>query len=364
MDFIDQLQALSSKIDKQKENIQTEEATKTAFVLPFINALGYNVFNPMEVIPEYTADVGIKKGEKVDYAIMKDEKPIMLFECKWCGTNLNDTIVSQLYRYFSVAEARIAILTNGIIYRFYSDLEEENKMDEKPFLEFNMLDIDEILVSELKKLSKSSFNLENMITTAIDLKYTKEIKHILAEQLKEPSEDFVKFFAYQVYSGKLTQSVRQQFIDITKRALNQFINEQINNRLKSALVSGSDISTDEISQETVETDTEKNIDDKKRGIVTTEEELEGFFIVKAILREVFDVNRIFQRDNKSYFAILVDDNKFKQICRLYFNSANKYIGFLCEDKKWEKFLLENGLDDIYKYADRLKAIVLQYDNKE
>jgi predicted type IV restriction endonuclease len=129
MDFIEKIQLLAQKIAKEKDHIQTEEATKNAFVLPFINSLGYDIFSPLEVIPEYTADVGIKKGEKVDYAVLKDGRPIMLFECKTCGCDLNNVHMSQLYRYFSVTDARIGVLTNGIVYRFFSDLEKPNQMD-------------------------------------------------------------------------------------------------------------------------------------------------------------------------------------------------------------------------------------------
>jgi hypothetical protein len=125
--------------------IQTEEATKNAFILPFIGILGYDVFDPSEVVPEFTADVGTKKGEKVDYAIIRDKKVIMLFECKACDANLDESHASQLYRYFSVTESRIGVLTNGILYRFYTDLEEPNKMDSKPFMELNIIEIQEPL---------------------------------------------------------------------------------------------------------------------------------------------------------------------------------------------------------------------------
>ncbi|HEU5376404.1 MAG TPA: type I restriction endonuclease, partial [Ktedonobacteraceae bacterium] len=218
MDFIEVLQNLSSKILKQKNLIQTEEATKNAFIMPFISALGYDVFDPSEVIPEFIADVGIKKGEKVDYAIKQDGKIIMLFECKGCNGVLDDGHASQLYRYFSVTEARIAVLTDGINYKFYTDIEQPNKMDSRPFMEFNMLDIQEPLVVELKRLTKQAFNLEAILTVASELKYTREIKHILNDQLNAPSEEFVRFLASQVYSGKLTATVREQFAGITKSA--------------------------------------------------------------------------------------------------------------------------------------------------
>ncbi len=138
MDLIDRLRDLASRLEKIVAQLQTEEATKNALVMPFINALGYNVFDPLEVVPEFTADVGTKKGEKVDYAIMQDGKPIILMEVKAANCNLDNAHCSQLYRYFSVTDARFSVLTNGIHYRFFSDLESPNKMDARPFLEVDM----------------------------------------------------------------------------------------------------------------------------------------------------------------------------------------------------------------------------------
>ena len=225
MDFIEEIKNLSAGIEKQKDLIQTEEATKTACVIPFIELLEYKVSNLTEVVPEYIADFGTKQGEKVDYAIFKDDEIIMLIECKQFGTDLADVHASQLYRYFSVLHARIAILTDGDLYQFYTDLEEPNKMDYKPFLEFNMLDVQQQWVNELKRFTKSAFNLDAILTAASDLKYTKEIKRIMTEQLEAPSEDFVRFFLSSVYSGVETPSVVQQFTDIVRRVLNEFLRE-------------------------------------------------------------------------------------------------------------------------------------------
>jgi hypothetical protein len=237
MDFIDQLRALSARGSKQIPMIATEEATKNALVMPFINALGYNVFDPAEVTPELNADVGVKKGEKVDYAVLKDGAVVMLFECKSVSTNLDKITPTQLFRYFTVTKARIGILTNGLIYRFFSDLEEPNKMDTRPFLEFDLLDIEEPVVAELKKLSKGSFDQEAVLEAASELKYTREIKRVLAEQLSAASEEFVRFFIPHVYSGRMTQSVKDQFTPIVQRAFRHFISDQVNDRLKSALES-------------------------------------------------------------------------------------------------------------------------------
>ena len=352
MDFIDQLKALAVRMEKQANQITTEEATKNALVMPFIQALGYDVFDPSEVVPEFTADVGSKKGEKADYAVFIDGKPSLLFECKCCATDLNENHAGQLRRYFHVTAARIGVLTNGIRYRFYSDLEKTNIMDEKPFMEINLLDIDEQLVPELKKLTKSSFELDKMLTTASELKYIRAIKHILSDELDEPSTDFIRFLVGQVYSGLKTQQVLEQFTPIVKNAFKQFINGQISDRLKSALNDNNEI--EEESEKAKKQTTGKN------GIVTTQEELDGFYIVRAILHEVMDVTRIDHRDTKSYFGILLDDNNRKPVCRLHFNTAQKYIGIFDEHKKEVKTPIDS-LSDIYKFSEQLKETVKKYE---
>ena len=356
MDFIEEIRNLSARIIKQKDVIQTEEATKTACVMPFINLLGYDVFNPTEVVPEFTADIGTKQGEKVDYAIFKDDEVIMLIECKKYGEDLSDVHTSQLYRYFSVAHARIAVLTDGVLYRFYTDLEESNIMDTKPFLEFDMLDIQPPLVNELKQFTKPVFDLDKTLTAASDLKYTKEIKQTMMEQLETPAEDFVRFFLSSVYSGRHTQAVVQQFTDIVKRALNQFLNDQINQRLQSAITKG------EVAEQSVEVEEsdEPISEEVESRIVTTEEELEGFYTVKSIVREVVAPDRIGHRDTISYMSVVLDGSSRKPICRLHFNSTKKYLGLFDEERNHERIEIE-GIDDIYKYVEQLKATVQCYD---
>lgn len=368
MDFIDRIRELAARIPKQVDHIQTEEATKNAFIMPFIAALGYDVFNPMEVTPELNADIGIKKGEKVDYAILKDGKPIMLFECKHHAADLSKEHASQLYRYFSVTEARFSVLTNGIHYWFYTDLEAANKMDAKPFFEFNMLNAREQDVEELKKFTKSAFDLSGILTTASELKYTREIKRLMAEQLQDPSEDFVKFFAAQVYPGRMTQSVREQFAETTRRALRQFINDQINDRLKTALGTESRITIQEEQVATItappvqpmsasEPDTKVQLEP---GTVTTIEEMEAYYVVRAILRELVDVKRIVIRDKQTYCGILFDDNNRRPICRLWFNGAQKSVSLFDNAERKEEKIGIAGIDDLYKYADRLRTTIQLY----
>ncbi len=360
MDFADRIRSLASRIPQQLNHITTEEATKNALVMPFINALGYNVFDPTEVVPEFTADVGIKKGEKVDYAIMREGRPTILFECKTFGTNLATVHASQLYRYFSVTDAPVAVLTNGTVYNFYMDLDSPNRLDAKPFLIFDMLNIDENLIPALKKLTRESFNAAELTNDAVELKYTGEIKRILEEEIRSPSADFVRYLGGKVFVGRMTQNVREVFIEIVRRALNQFIAAKVNERLQSAL----DGSVESITAKTSPTKEEfanEDQDSKDKRVETTNEELEGFFIVKALLRDKIDPARLIYRDAQSYFGILLDDNNRKPICRLHFNSEKiKYVTFFNEKREPERVDI-NSLNDLYKYSDKLTVALKSYE---
>lgn len=359
MDFIDQIKLLGERVLKLSDEIQTEEATKNAFIMPFLQYLGYDIFNPQEVIPEFTADVGIKKGEKVDYAIMMDNHPIILIECKWCKEKL-DNHNSQLFRYFTATKARFGILTNGIIYKFFTDLDQPNKMDEKPFLEFNMLDIRENLVLELKKFCKSSFDLDEIVSNASELKYSKEIKNIMLAELNNPSESFVKHFVSKIYNGRATQNVMDKFSGITKKALNQLIHDLINERLKSAILPDNDTNSQDLQEDKI---IQNNDDEKKQNeIVTTVEELEGFGIVKSILRNVVEAERIIYKDTVNYFGIGLDHYR-KPICRLYFNSKQKYLCLIDENKKENKIAIEN-LNEIYNYSEKLINVITKIDKSK
>jgi hypothetical protein len=354
MDFIDVIKALGEKVGRLKDSIQTEEATKNAFVMPFIAALGYDVFNPFEVIPEFVADLGIKKGEKVDYCIQKDNQPIIIVECKHWKEGL-DVHNSQLHRYFHVTTTRFGILTNGIIYRFYTDLVEPNKMDDKPFWEINISDMSEANVFELKKFHKTGFDVDQILSTASELKYTREIKTLLAAELRDPSIEFVRHFAKQVAPGKLTEKVMEQFSVLVRKSAHQVLNETINDRLKSALAK------EEVAQ--VQVDEAPVSDIPKGGTEFTELEREAFLIVKTILRPQVEASRITHRDTTSYLNVLLDDNKNKIVCRLWLNGSKQYISFFGEDKKDVKTEI-NSLDDLYKFSDQLLATAGQIDARK
>lgn len=346
MDFKDLIKQLGERVNKLKGQIQTEEATKNAFIMPFLQTLGYDVFNPLEVVPEYITDIGTKKGEKIDYAIFKDGNPTILVECKHWGQNLN-LHDGQLLRYFHVSKAKFGLLTNGITYRFYSDLVEENKMDEKPFLEFNISEIKDNQIEELKKFHKTVFDAESITNTASELKFTNELKHLLQQELENPSVDFVKYFAKQVYPSVITAKVLDQFTKLTKKSIQIHFSDLITERLKTALTQEDEKVKE---QEVTVADTDEN------KIITTEEELEGFMIVKTILRQKISAARVTYRDAQSYFAILLDNNNRKTICRLYLNSSKKYFVTLDEQKKEVKVEITT-LDDIFNQSETLLNII-------
>ncbi len=353
MDFKDLVRQIGDRVVKLKENILTEEATKNAFIMPFIQALGYDVFNPLEVVPEYITDIGTKKGEKIDYAIFRDGQPVILVECKHWAQNL-DLHDGQLLRYFHVSKAKFGILTNGIKYKFYSDLVEANKMDEKPFFEFDIAEINDVQIEELKKFHKEYFKIDEILNTASELKYIKEIKGIIHREFKMPSDLFVKFFVNQVYPGRATEKVMQQFQEYVRKSCSQSMNEWITDRLKTALSKDNEVELP-IAQSTQDNSPAQ----EEKKIETTVEEMEAYFIVKSILRSKVDASRIAYRDAQSYFSVMLDDNNRKPICRFYFNGSKKMIGIFDVSKNETKMELKS-LDEIFNHAVALEIMVESY----
>lgn len=362
MDFSDAIAALSQRIGKQRDGIDTEEATKTAFVLPFISALGYDVFDPTVVIPEFTADVGVKKGEKVDYVIRIGGKVSILIECKPCKSTLCQQHTSQLYRYFSVTEARFSILTNGVVYWFFSDLDQNNIMDAKPFFEFDILNYRPAQLEELKKFSIDSFDVPMILATASDLKYGGLLTREIAKEIDSPSDELTKILISRVYDGNITANILNKFRPLVQRAARDAVRELLNQRLNSAIddTSRTALSTPQAIPAPQESESQGGETGTISEIVTTQDEIDGYYIIRAIVREVVAVSRVVMRDSKSYCAILLDDNNRKPICRLHLNRSVWYLSLFDEEKNEERVKL-SSLDDIFSYGDRLKKTVLFYE---
>lgn len=345
MELESKLSELAKMVREHREVLLTEEAAKNALVMPFLQALGYNVFNPSEVVPEFTADVGTKKGEKVDYAICDQGKVSILVECKPASSELNINHASQLFRYFSVTEARIAVLTNGVIYKFFSDIDSPNRMDEKPFF---TLDMESVKKSDLKTLSnfaKGAFNIDTIVAEAGHLKMQSLVAKELEHEFAAPSDEFVRLIANRVHEGRVTSGVRDSFASLITLSINSLIRDKVNERLTSALHASNPSETEgETGQATIEND----------GVITTQDEIDGFNIVRAIGSRTVEPNRIVMRDAKSYCAILLDDNNRKTIARLHFNSPTaRYVGTF--SGKDEARHAVDGPVDLYKFEKLIAA---------
>lgn len=348
------LEELSKRIETYKERVNNEEMTKTAFIMPFFEILGYDTRNPFEFVPEFTADIADLKGEKVDYGIFINDKLEFIIECKnWKENLLNHD--KQLNRYFNVVDSHIGILTNGIIYKFFTDLEEPNKMDKKPFYEFNILDIKERDIIQLKKFAKGNFDREKILDTAEELKYLSLIKATLKSEFEDPSDDFVSCLLNGNFDGVKTSKVKEKFRPIVKKAITEHFNDMFKDKLETAF---------QFKVESQEA-TQEEIKDDEKTPVTTEEELAGYSIVKSIALEVLEnLDRITYKDTLSYFGVLFEDNIRKWICRLYFNSQNKYISFPIIENgertlKEEKILLKN-IFEISKHKNRIIEVLKLY----
>jgi hypothetical protein len=265
----------------------------------------------------------------------------MLIECKGLSTPLNEKHLAQLFRYFTVTDARFAILTNGREYWFYTDLEAPNKLDRSPFFKFDVLDYSRAGLQELQKFEKASFSVDGILAQAERLKFVMSIRQWLSEQLDAPSDGFVRLATAEVFDGRRTADVRETIRKGIPTAFRELIRDRVRDRLSSALDDSA------VADDVAEPSTAPTIE-------TTEEEIEGYLIVKSILRGQVASERIFIRDAKSYCAVLLDDNNRKPLARLHFNRRQKYIGLFDGDS--EDRIAIASLDDMLDYTDRIKAM--------
>lgn len=348
MSYLATLQESIEKIKNAANKVNTEEATKNSLILPFFTALGYNVFDPDEFVPEYTADAPGKNGEKVDYAIMQDGKPIILIECKHVIEKL-DNHHGQLFKYFNATpSARFGILTNGINYRFYTDLDNDNIMDGKPFLDIDLEKSTENQLSELIKFAKKQLDLEAISSSAFELKYTGLIQQYLLKQSSAPEDDFVATIMQKVYDHKKTQKAISIFAPLIKKSFQRLINEQVNARLQNAMDKSEESPTVETDPK-LETDTpiENN---SKPQIITTQDEINSFYMLKAILHDYLEGHELTYKDTLSYFSICLDNKVTKWVARLDYNANHLFVALptMTSQKEWFKL---NSIDELFAYKE-------------
>ena len=246
-----------------------------------------------------------------------------------------------MFRYFSVSKARIAILTDGLVYRIYSDLAAPNKLDDAPFLTISLAALKREAVSQLEKIAKHSFDLDTVLQSAEELRYQNQLIARFAAEIERPSEAFVKVLANPVYDGRFTAATMERFRGLVRTSIRAYISDAVDRRLRSALEKNAE------AVEQARADTQAPAEEPE--IVTTAEELQGLYIVRAILGDMIPS----PRDVRSYFGILLDDNNRKPICRLWFNGSKKYLGVF-DAGKTETRIEVNGPDDLFAHAAKIR----------
>ncbi|MCA3270349.1 MAG: type I restriction enzyme HsdR N-terminal domain-containing protein [Roseomonas sp.] len=361
MSFNEELGRIRARAGKASD-LATEEAAKNALVMPLLRTLGFDVFDPEVVIPEFTADVGTKRGEKVDYALRVNGELAILIECKPANVDIGQAHASQLYRYFAVTPARIGIVTNGIDWHFFTDLDKPNIMDAKPFFHFNVLTYIDVDVVQLEKFKASNFNLANILSTASDLKFSSLMTEALKKEFTTPSEELVRLFTRRVYDGQITSAVRERFSEILRSCVQEVIREEVNRRLLGAIQPPKSLSPATAPADKATAVDESVLSPGTGDPNTTDDEEEAFRIIRSIGRQVIAASRITMRDAQSYCAILADDNNRRPIARLYFTGTRLRIGIFNASKVEERLEL-SSLDDLYNHADKLLVAISQYTDK-
>ncbi|MBQ9211138.1 MAG: type I restriction enzyme HsdR N-terminal domain-containing protein [Clostridia bacterium] len=343
--FKDALLHHAQLVAARHELCKTEEASKTSLILPFFrDVLGYDVDDPSVFIPEFVSAISVKKDQRVDYAILRDGKPEILIEAKWNGYSL-DGYESQLYNYFSATSAKLGILTNGVIYRFFGDLDSDNRMDITPFREINMLALAEKDMEDLAAFHRDTFDIEAIVGAATEMKYSSEVIALLDRLFSDPDNEFTAFIMKRVYNGKKTAKSAKNFQTIVKRSIDQYLADRISAGIAAIQEANK---PEEPAQE-------------DNGIITTQEEIEAYYIIRTLLHQYIDPARVQYKDCRSYFAVLLDGKTTQWICRLYpVNDALWQIHYPTEEaKKPEKQILQSN-DDLYACQDRLRRAVQKY----
>lgn len=347
-DFQEIVSNLSAKAAQYKGKTLTEEATKHFLILPFISALGYDIFDIAEVMPEFTADIGIRQKERIDYAILKDGKPVILIECKPVSSNLTIQNEGQLFRYFQTCDARFAVLTNGIQYKFYTDSEKSNIMDSTPFFELDLDNADIAAMTILESFKKEKFNTDDLLWHAKNLKHITLAKEVVSKELQVPSEELIHLIASKMYPAvRFTEKMRKELTPIISSAFASIINSRIRAALDTTL-------------DTVENKEEDNFNSiQKREIITTQDEYDAFYTIRGICVELVEPERIVMRDAKSYCAVLFDDNNRMPVARLYFNNPNKLMLGIFSGRNEEKIVISN-VREIFGFKEDFLRTVHKY----
>lgn len=352
MAFERSMKELIEKIDKEKSYANNEQATKVAFINPFLDNLGYDVRDPRKVQHEYSSEAGGKKGEKVDYAIMKDNIPIMIVEAKHHDKKLVSW-GTQLQRYFNVMPSvKFAILTNGIEYKFFTDFDEVNMLDNQPFMHINLNDMSESNFKQLEKFAYDNLDLESAYENAAYQKSMMQIHNVLVENFNTPSDSFIEFFARNIDIGQkaVTSKIKEDLRAPLKQTLDNFITSKIRKSLLHSLGATEEIANNSTQEAEAP---EKAINTERTVKSPSEDDLQALMIVRAIIAEFAPVEEMFLKNTTTYTTILRYNKTTRWITRIWFSSKNIRIEINAPSVAGQKFDLES-LSGFYSYK---KAIL-------
>lgn len=320
MTFKEELQKLSVQITERKKHITNEETTKQALIIPFLQVLGYDVFSPLEVKPEYGSDFAKKKGEKVDYAIYKNGRPIIFIEAK-AITEDSASHDAQLARYFNATpEVKLAIITNGVTYKFFTDLNTTNIMDENPFSVLDMTDLSPGDIEVLDKFRKDIFDADTLVKYAEDLIYTNNLNNKLRELFKNPPDDFIRYLIKDFSDTRITINVIDRFRPIVKKSISNALLELVSQGL-----SQSSLPEEVLPEATQEIDSIEAELKPQKEVCTTEEELKCFEIIKkTLIKAGKNISDLGNKDTTVYFAVF-NKNIFNWFIRINLDAQKKFI---------------------------------------
>lgn len=338
MSFADSIARVAERARTQIVNIVGEQATKMSLIAPFLTVMGYDVFDPAEVIPEYIASFAIKKAgqfEKVDYAIKVNDKIVMIIEAK-AHDQKAEAHDGQLGRYFnSLVHTKVAIVSNGIQYRFFTDLKHENVMDERPFFTFDLLNYQPKDLEDLKIFHRDNFDAIGIKQAAEEMVYLKGMTNLLANVLQAPSDEFIKFLigemsksseSYEI-GQKITAKVIGKFRPIVQKALKNSLVHLMTRSIDDALGTPIPVTPDTSESVSASEEVEEETATVIPGIETTEEELAAFDKIQAIAASSSQSDLpVTYKDVMTYFGVNVGKPAW-WFARLYLSAKQKSIIF-------------------------------------
>jgi len=335
MGFAEDIAKVYEQVRKRAEQVVGEESTKMALILPFLSALGYDIYDPTEVMPEYVADFAIRRSgqlEKVDYALAINDTIVMIVEAKARGQKA-EAHDGQLKKYFnSLLATKVSIVTNGIQYRFFTDLRNTNVMDDEPFFSSNVLEYDSKDIENLKFFHRDNFDVAAISSHAEEMVYLKSLTKLVGDLLRSPSEDFMRFLLGQLglegkklglegkklgLEGKINKKKLDKFEPLIKKSIQNSLVELMTRSLSQEIAQPVE------ADKPVEPDEIEEIEEEGSKVETTAEELEAFEKIKTIAASSKNHNlEVKYKDVAAYFGVHVGNSTW-WFLRLYLSPKKK-----------------------------------------